>query len=139
MTVIPHHNTLGWNSVAHTEMLVFFWNALKELQQGSNFGLRKPIKIIRDFLARAGVDTDAFASRTDLGQQTVSAAAPCNNPDGDAYDVGAGMSGPMDTGIENYAEMFPGLYTDDYGWLEGSNNFDTSLNDDTLYGLFRST
>ena len=42
------------------ELVVFFWTALKELQKGANFGLRRPIMIIRSLFERAGLDLNAI-------------------------------------------------------------------------------
>ena len=48
----------------------FFWTALKELQNGANFGLRKPIMIIRSLFERAGLDLDSITTHLDgLGHQ----------------------------------------------------------------------
>lgn len=52
-------------------MTGWFWIALKELQNGANFGMRRPIMIIRSLIEHAGLDLDSIlAQTTGLGTGT---------------------------------------------------------------------
>ncbi|KUJ21262.1 uncharacterized protein LY89DRAFT_730049 [Mollisia scopiformis] len=52
-TTIP---LAGAKTPARKEIVIFFWEARIELRNGSNFGLKRSIKIIRDFMERVEVD-----------------------------------------------------------------------------------
>lgn len=124
-------------------MIVFFWNALSELQKGSNFGLRRPIKIMRDFMERAGIDITALASRPEEPCQAPMATnAP---PMGNLYAHDSIHNGnsrnfgnPTHPGAESYSMMYPDMLTDNMDWLDGSIN-PLNESDDILYGLFRAS
>lgn len=142
-TVVPHDQIPSWSDAARNNMIVFFWNALSELQKGSNFGLKRPMKIIRDFMERAGIDITALASRPEeLPRPSMVANAP---PMGNLYTNESEPNGssrqfadPAQFGAENYSMMYPDMMTDNMDWLDGSVH---SLNesDDILYGLFRAS
>jgi hypothetical protein len=55
-TFLPCPYPSDSNQHARQHMIVFFWNALKDLQTRSSVDLRRPIMIIRDLMDRAGMD-----------------------------------------------------------------------------------
>ncbi|KAJ5669897.1 uncharacterized protein N7477_005260 [Penicillium maclennaniae] len=57
----------------------FFWTSLKELQNGANFGLRKPIMIIRSLFERAGLHSEPTTThRNDIEHGVPSQERPLN-------------------------------------------------------------
>lgn len=124
-------------------MIVFFWNSLSELQKGSNFGLRRPLQIIRNFMERAGIDITALASRS---EELSRPPMPTNDPpicgiypnDSEHNANSRNIADHIPLGTEGYSMMHPDMLTDNMDWLDGSIN---SLNesDDMLYGLFRAS
>jgi hypothetical protein len=144
-TVVPHDQLPTWSDAARSSMIVFFWNALSELQKGSNFGLRRPIKIMRDFMERAGIDITALASRAseEAGHPPEAIDAP--PPIGNVYINDCGLNGHSQglgdltyPGADNYATLYPDMSIDNLDWMDGSIN-GLGESDDLLYGLFRAS
>ncbi|KAH8804363.1 fungal-specific transcription factor domain-containing protein [Xylogone sp. PMI_703] len=121
-----------------TECMKFFWSALIDLQQGCNFGLQKPLDILRDVVAQFGKD---IPKSTDQVGQVTRNFMRLEKGDGLSYN---GTS----TGHRDYThhsnpqglisdsrqqDSFPFWGPDQFG--TSAENDDWSLND-TLYGLF---
>ncbi|KIW88135.1 uncharacterized protein Z519_11246 [Cladophialophora bantiana CBS 173.52] len=140
-TIIPQHSVINLSSSECLEIVVFFWNALKELQNGANFGLRKPITIIKGMFERAGIDLNVLATMQKQG--------PHNVDNGTTDQMG--HTTQRDQNLPNLAENWlDGLADDQYRDLYNeicAENIDWSVyvddvganeNDELLYGLFRS-
>lgn len=52
----------------------FFWSALTELQRGSNFGLHKPLEILRDMMNQFGTELSATIAEMENQPKMNSAA-----------------------------------------------------------------
>ncbi|OAA68632.1 Transcription factor [Niveomyces insectorum RCEF 264] len=135
----------------------FFWTALSELQRGCNFGLQKPLAILRQMMAEMGETnetggghTTGEASETAPRPDPATAAPP---PDGmlsmldkyanggaaaaaagDGTTLGSGLS-PMDAGISPELSD-PLFYVPDCGTLDFLDDQERIISDDALYGLF---
>lgn len=137
-TILPMHGTLGQDPNKRMEVVIFFWNALKELQNGANCGLSKPIAIIKSMFERAGIDLTALASMQREQSQ--------NAQDGDVADTGIVEpqynlpilpdSGLDDLDNEKYRDLFTDMSMGVSDW--GAYDMpDDGMNDELLYGLFR--
>jgi hypothetical protein len=71
-TFLPCPYPSDINQQARQQMIIFFLNALKDLQTRSSVDLRRPIMIIRDLVERAGIDMVPATS----AQNALSSAAP---------------------------------------------------------------
>lgn len=85
----------------------FFWSALGELRRGSNFGLQKPMEILKEAVFQYTEDLPELAGGWD------------------AEESGIGI----DEGRES---VLPGLQTNGFGNVSMANG----LFDDVLFGLF---
>lgn len=137
-TVVPSHDIPGWSDVQKNNLILFFWNALLELQKGSNYGLRRPIKIIRDFLERAGIDINALTTKPNLGNppHALMALAEAGELQRDGQSITAfqGIGNDID-----YSLTYPDMFTDNLDWLNCSIDPVYDGKDDVLYGLFRDS
>lgn len=129
------------DSMLQKEVAGFLWAALKELQNGANFGLSKPMMIIRSLFEHAGLNLEAITSQ----QSNHRDLEPSNHPHPyrsihqsdqavnlEVHDHGAGSLG----GTE-FETMFRDLIS---GAFDGVMNMgEPNLNEDSsvLYGLFR--
>lgn len=115
-------------SMLPNDIAGFFWTALKELQNGANFGLRKPIMIIRSLFERTGLHLDSITSQLDfLGHQ-----APLQRPQS-AHQNRESMA------FENIDDhtLFQDLIS---GSFDGAIHMGDMVMDEDphmLYGLFR--
>ncbi len=119
------------------EPISFFWTCLSELQGGCNFGLEKPLSILRDMVHEFQVSTrqggtaggqDEVLQLMNLDEtifpQPVSRQAPFVGDD--CMGVGAmGQSDPL-LGFGNSSP----------GFLASLNQLESDITQDTLYGLF---
>ncbi|CAK7235423.1 hypothetical protein SBRCBS47491_009288 [Sporothrix bragantina] len=126
----------------------FFWTALSELQRGCNFGLQKPLTILRQMMAKLG-ETGETGETGQTGQMCE--ALP-QAPEPALQDSmlamldkhasrGSGGEPPDDlsqmdpSGIS--ADLFdPTMHVDDYGTLDFLDDQERIISDDALYGLF---
>ncbi|KAJ5695946.1 hypothetical protein N7536_006358 [Penicillium majusculum] len=129
------------DSMLQKEVAGFLWAALKELQNGANFGLTKPMMIIRSLFEHAGLNLETITNQPSYHRDL----APSNNPrqhrpfehndqtvDLEVHDHAAGSLG----GTE-FETMFRDLIS---GAFDGVMNMgDPNLDEDSsvLYGLFR--
>lgn len=141
-TVVPYQEATGTGDVARRDLIVFFWNALLELQNGSNFGLRRPIKIMRDFMERAGVDIAALANRPENPPRSLPASAEqaSNLHHHVGEETGAAyLPDIAPPSVDDYTILYPDMFTDNLDWLDCSVDQSFTETDDMLYGLFRSS
>ena len=129
------------DSMLQKEVAGFLWAALKELQNGANFGLTKPMMIIRSLFEHAGLNLETITNQPSYHRDL----APSNNPrqhrpfehndqtvDLEVHDHAAGSPG----GTE-FETMFRDLIS---GAFDGVMNMgDPNLDEasSVLYGLFR--
>lgn len=85
----------------------FFWCALGELRRGSNFGLQKPMEILKEAVVQYTEDLPELAGGWD------------------AEELGIGID-------ESREGVLPGLQTNGFGSVSTANG----LFDDVLFGLF---
>ena len=121
------------------EIVTFFWNALKELQNGANFGLRKPIMIMKGMFERAGIDLVAIASmqRQDQGLNGKSRWQTSSEDEvqGLPFLPESNMDYLPD---EQYQDLFQSMSVDNIDWPEFLDDVEMATIVDPLYGLFRS-
>lgn len=131
---MPRNEVSGTGFNNDVEVIVFFWNALKELQRGANFGLKRPLIIVRDFLQRAGLDINRLSTRQNTPDRHL---IQPREPQGDLIndETGNWKASDLMTYLEDdYFDMFntslePNFSRSDVpASLEGP---------DILYGLFR--
>jgi hypothetical protein len=127
----------------------FFWTALKELQNGANFGLRRPIMIIRSLIERAGLDLNAIVGQAASGQETTNegqqhARSLRLMPQGTTPDTSRQVaSNDLDQNLpflddSGFETLCRDLLSGNMDGLNSPVNID--LDDDSLlYGLFRQT
>ncbi|OJJ54514.1 hypothetical protein ASPSYDRAFT_61116 [Aspergillus sydowii CBS 593.65] len=119
------------------EPISFFWTCLSELQGGCNFGLEKPLSILRDMVHEFQVSTrhggtaggqDEVLQLMNLDEtifpQPVSRQAPFV---GDDY---------MSMGAMGQSDHAGGFGTSSPGFLASLNQLESDITQDTLYGLF---
>lgn len=122
-----------------TELISFFWTCLSELQHGCNFGLAKPLSVLRDMVHEfqvsvqegvQGIDQLTRLDETffppDVSQHFGDPASEPNT----ANDVSwfQDQFSPMDH-LDQTLGVSPGL-------LASLNQLDNDITQDTLYGLF---
>ncbi|KAK5233557.1 hypothetical protein LTR47_005179 [Exophiala xenobiotica] len=130
-------------------LMTFLWKSLTKIQRGSNFGLAKPLMIIRDLMDRSGIDFKMVTSAVHHLQQLNSRETP-RPSDGNAsnaeavqlessfdHSIFGTSNGDFDLAwLENFNSWYaPG--DDSMQWLETS----TAGPGDSmvLYGLFDSS
>lgn len=119
------------------EPISFFWTCLSELQGGCNFGLEKPLSILRDMVHEFQASTrhggtaggqDEVLQLMNLDEtifpQPVSRQAPFV---GDDY---------MSMGAMGQSDHAGGFGTSSPGFLASLNQLESDITQDTLYGLF---
>ena len=129
------------------ESISFFWTCLSELQRGCNFGLEKPLNILRDMVHEFQVSIREGRMASPLSNEasqlptldetffslpiaevpgmlnsTMYSDQQHMTPD---YYMGAGIDQP-DLGFENSSP----------GFLFSLNQLETDISEDTLFGLF---
>lgn len=122
------------------EPISFFWTCLSELQGGCNFGLEKPLSILRDMVHEFQVSTrqgGTAGGQYEMPQlmnldetpfpQPVNRQAPFVGDDCDYDYMGMGSMGQADP---------VGLGTSSPGFLASLNQLENEITQDTLYGLF---
>lgn len=127
-----------------TNIIAFFWTCLGELQHGCNFGLKKPLSILRDMVQEFQLSVKergpVRAQQPDLSSLDESffprlpLAPPPPPIDSDVYSAAQYLQGmnsqymvdPLDTGTDMAT---PGL-------LDFLNDQEWDISQNTLYGLF---
>ncbi|KAF7550710.1 hypothetical protein G7046_g7932 [Stylonectria norvegica] len=135
-TVVPNHDGPELASLSRKEITVFFWNALIELQKGSNLGLKRPLKIIREFMERAGVDVQQLAGR--LRTAPGSPAAPGHASTRD-WNQAQDATDALDFSFDTDDFRLTDLNMDNINWSSEDMDGGFGVNEDILYGLFRSS
>lgn len=133
-TILPLHSSPDSDPHEKMEIVVFFWNALKELQNGANFGLRKTIRIIGGMFERAGIDLSALPTMEKTHVQ-----------EGGVQTANSDQSLPIlpESGLdvltnETFKDFYNDLSVENIDW-PAFVDYDTGHeNDEILYGLFRS-
>lgn len=121
--------------LSQRHMVGWFWIALKELQNGANFGLRKPIIIIRSLIEHAGLDLNSILAQTEPSSL-------------EAGDHSSGMSAAIPSQGSDQETQVPeiedadfetlcrDLFAGDIDGLAAPHGFDPE-DHSLLYGLFR--
>lgn len=136
-TILPLHSTLSTNASKRVEIVTFFWNALKELQNGANFGLSKPIAIIKGMFERAGIDLNALASRQrEQSENGIDKFGRRPSPVEQSFNLPVLRDSGLD-GLDNiqYQDLFNELSMGVSDW--STYDMTGDLSDELLYGLFR--
>ncbi|KAE8383913.1 hypothetical protein BDV26DRAFT_251027 [Aspergillus bertholletiae] len=126
--------------VSRTAVAMFFWGALKELQNGANFGLTKPMMLIRSLFERFGLELEAVTNnshehansgmpRTEEEQSVL-----IDHPHGASGDTGSRAS-PVDN--DDFDTLFRDLISGSLDGQMNMGNMDLDLDSCILYGLFR--
>jgi hypothetical protein len=127
------------------EIVIFFWNALKELQNGANFGLRKTIRIIGGMFERAGIDLNALPTMEKRQTQDQN-NNNSNNTNKNANNPGASQDQSLpclpNSGLDmladgSFRDFYNDLYVENIDWPAFIEDERGSENDELLYGLFR--
>lgn len=137
--------------LSQRHIIGWFWIALKELQNGANFGVRKPIVIIRSLIEHAGLDLGTILAQTGSLSQDAGVRDDHIRAHGhvvSAADDASGNGIPVPQGSNRDEQGLPELEDGDFERLcrdlfsgdidglavpSGINADDDSL----LYGLFR--
>ncbi|RFU25256.1 hypothetical protein B7463_g11076, partial [Scytalidium lignicola] len=119
------------------ECMMFFWSALIDLQRGCNFGLQKPLDILRDMVAQFGKD---IPKSTDPAGQVVRDFIGLENGDEISYTNATAAEYRGDTYndrriIYDSQQQDPFSFWDPDQLGMAMDGDEWSLND-TLYGLF---
>jgi hypothetical protein len=120
-----------------TKCMSFFWSALTDLRRGCNFGLQKPLDILRDMMAQFGDEMPNPASQVSLGALDFMASEK------DSGSLTDGTARPPDSRVVYANQQLPNesQQLDPLDLWEpgavgaGVGGDDWPLND-TLYGLF---
>ncbi|KAH8697930.1 hypothetical protein BGW36DRAFT_450694 [Talaromyces proteolyticus] len=143
-------------SVDHSQRHIagWFWIALKELQKGANFGLRRPIMIIRSLIEHAGLDLNSILAQA--GSTSASAletGTPSTRTNGghhshflgaiDASGASLSQGSNLDTQVpelddSDFERLCRDLLSGDIDGLAAPHGIDDDDNS-LLYGLFRQT
>jgi hypothetical protein len=119
------------------EIVVFFWNALKDLQNGANFGLRKTIRIIGGMFERAGIDLGALPTMDK--RQHVEGEVGSVDPANDHESLPTLPESGLDVlSNETFKEFYNDLSVERIDWPSFVDDDAGHENDELLYGLFRS-
>ncbi|KAJ9499449.1 hypothetical protein LTR99_009617 [Exophiala xenobiotica] len=148
--VLPMHSSPDSDPTQRMEIVVFFWNALKELQNGANFGLRKPIRIIGGMFERAGIDLSALPTMDKRRDNHHHHNTRAHSQDGtrNASDPSANTNPqnlPLlpDSGLdmldnETFKDFYNDLSFENIDWPAFVDVDTGHENDELLYGLFRA-
>ena len=134
-TILPLHSLTSQSSFAHMDKAIFFWNALKELQNGAHFSLRKPIGIIRGMLERAGIDLNdlPFIQRDD----TLDSPNLHTGRD-ECTKMATGVPSPDTSYNGSYQDFYNDILSESVDWSASFDDLGFPQNNELLYGLFRA-
>ncbi|KAH8173843.1 fungal specific transcription factor domain-containing protein [Sarocladium implicatum] len=135
-----------------TDIISFFWTCLSELQRGCNFGLKKPLAILKDMVREfqasikeggaggSGEDAPPGLDETFFFTLPMSSITGVQEPQ--AMDLTRHSPG-LDATLMSSADYFGGLDQFDpmfegspSGLLDFVNDQEKFISDDALYGLF---
>ncbi|KAL3475205.1 fungal-specific transcription factor domain-containing protein [Aspergillus californicus] len=117
------------------EPISFFWTCLSELQRGCNFGLQKPLNVLRDMVHEFQVSAEeAGAAGYDMPSLDEAFSLPVSRPD--AQRTVAVSPGYMDLAQPDSTSMAFGFGASSPGFLASLNQLESDLSQDSLYGLF---
>jgi hypothetical protein len=119
-----------------TKCMSFFWSALTDLRRGCNFGLQKPLDILRDMMAQFGEDIPRSADQ----EHESSLDFMIMNRDPEVLQPMPRTSGSPVSGVDQGSQIEsqqwdPFALWDSANYSPGMEEDDWPLND-TLYGLF---
>jgi hypothetical protein len=117
-----------------TKCMSFFWSALTDLRRGCNFGLQKPLDILRDMMTQFGEDIPRSADQAHEINFMIM------NKDPAVLQSMPRTSGSQVTGVDQGSQIEseqwdPFALWDSANYGAGIEGDDWPLND-TLYGLF---
>lgn len=131
----------------YTDVISFFWTCLGELQRGCNFGLKKPLAILKDMVrefeasvkqtgrqsSHVGLDESFFSLPFDDGPIGSDPIRSINwMPQDQSLEMGTMPVNYFEQG-DNHDSMFEGSPSE---WLGFWNEQEKFISDDALYGLF---
>lgn len=128
-----------------TEQISFFWTCLNELQRGCNFGLKKPLGILRDMVneLQLGVDDGSFADPGLQMHPSLDESLFFRMPNGqhflDAEPQTVEMGGPRITTPDYWNAvdpLDPSCGAMDTDMMDFLNDQEKDICQDSLYGLF---
>lgn len=112
------------------EAISFFWKALCELQRGCNFGLRKPVSIIREMMSELGESVPQSLDHPENG--TAMSRMMDMYSFGNAVPISTSVHpdlGNQQSSNMNFDQSTP-------GFLDFLDDQERTITDDTLYRLF---
>lgn len=138
-TILPLHSSPDSDSQQHMEIVIFFWNSLKELQNGANFGLRKTIRIIGGMFERAGIDLSALPIQDHTNNCNGQHMSDGNQPPAPQYP---NLPSLPESNLEiladgSFQEFYNDLYEENIDWSAFVDAESHEDNREILYGLFR--
>ncbi|KIX03855.1 uncharacterized protein Z518_07408 [Rhinocladiella mackenziei CBS 650.93] len=129
-TVVTRHES-------DREMMTYLWKALTRIQRGANFGLLKPLRIIRDLMERVGVDVRTMSTAaqhlSQLQPKEGGVAEATLNLDENAFN--GSSIGNLDPNWLEDLNSWQTPWEDSMQWLHNSAYMEDSR---MLYGLFES-
>lgn len=120
--------------LSQRHMVGWFWIALKELQNGANFGLRKPIIIIRSLIEHAGLDLNSILAQTEPSSLDHSCRGSAAN--GATLSPGPGQEQVPEIEDADFETLCRDLFAGDIDGLAAPHGIDAE-DHSLLYGLFR--
>jgi hypothetical protein len=113
--------------------IAFFWTALSELQRGCNFGLRKPVLIVRDMMNELGESMPQMQDHPEMETalsrlmelRTTDSYVPSQPSSGVALNMGTNLT-PLTNDIFDQSQVEFLEFLDE----------ERTIADDTLWGLF---
>ncbi len=146
-TILPLHSSPDSDPREKMEIVVFFWNALRDLQNGANFGLRKTIRIIGGMFERAGIDLGALPTSMEKRQQQQQQHVQGGGAEGRSVEFVTDDQSlpnlPDNIGLdvlsnEAFKDFYNDLSVERIDWPAFVDDDAGHENDELLYGLFRS-
>lgn len=151
VTVILHQEQQ--NRGQFTDTISFFWSCLHELQRGCNFGLKKPLSILRDMAheLRVRIEEGSFTCPEQQLQPTLDQSLFSN-----AFSIDSGRDARPSSGLTPQTPGSSGgngFFVPDYPidgldvtyapmptkGLDFLNDQEKNISHDALYGLFAPT
>ncbi|KAL4866032.1 hypothetical protein BDV12DRAFT_140145 [Aspergillus spectabilis] len=123
------------------EPISFFWTCLSELRGGCNFGLEKPLNILRDMVHEFQVSTRQGGSAVGHEMPQLMSLNETIFPQAVSQMMEMGPRGALFEGEDSAFQDCMGLLDLDVGasspgFLASLNQLENDISQDTLYGLF---
>lgn len=132
------------------DLISFFWTCLSELQRGCNFGMKKPLAVLKDMVREYDISIkEGGTARADDGEKflqlsldesfffpsTMHQVGNVSGPDMECSPSGNNILQNSTGGLD---QLDPLLGTSSSGSMWHLDDRERNIRQDTLYGLFTS-